>query len=123
MSKTPDDADVARAFAKGLGIEGCQVTAALDSGPPKFAEGEWVITGPTMSGAYMLSANHKQIAIVTPGDCGPQQTAAHARLMARSVVRCAMLAHVLAELEGDDEGTRHGELIAMLQAELRFIAP
>jgi hypothetical protein len=79
---------------------------------------DWSLVGPTRSDAYTVVCGTKQLGVVIAADTGAKEAAANAKLIARSPARHAILEHILAELEGDDEGTRWSDLVGMIRTEL-----
>jgi hypothetical protein len=81
-------------------------------------ERDWSLIGPTRSDAYTIVCGTKQIGVVIAADVGARECACNAKLIIRSPARHFILEHILAELEGDDEGTRWADIIGMIRAEL-----
>lgn len=60
----------------------------------------------------------RQLAVVVSVDVLAAEAKGNPALMVRSHARQTMLEHILAELQGDDEGSRVGDLIEMIRGEL-----
>jgi hypothetical protein len=74
------------------------------------------VTGPLKSGNLLITdADGGQVAHVPAAwpDARPL-----AELLARAAARTAVLEIIHAELRGDDEGNRHGDLLSMIETEL-----
>lgn len=56
--------------------------------------------------------------MIVSADVSAAEAKGNAALTVRSHARQTMLEHILAELEGDDEGSRFGDLIEMIRNEL-----
>ena len=81
-------------------------------------ERDWSLVGPTRSDAYAIVCGTKQVGVVIAADVGARECASNAKLIIRAPARHFILEHILAELEGDDEGTRWSDLVGMIRAEL-----
>jgi hypothetical protein len=95
-----------------------QVEQALQNAPAP-ARGEWKLVGPTKVGAFIVEADGKQVATVVAADFPPPIVEQNARVIVRSLNMRTILEHVETELQGDDEGTRWRDLLALIGDELR----
>jgi hypothetical protein len=78
----------------------------------------WVLKGPLNGGTLVIGNEHHPLMVWINEFPNPQQQRAVGDLLVRSEARDAVLEHMLTELTGDDDGSRHQDLIQMLKDEL-----
>jgi hypothetical protein len=82
----------------------------------------WTMDGPLPTGVILIrDAAGYCVATVKVDPACPIQCHVIAGLLSRTPNRHAVLEHVLTELQGDDEGARHPDLLAMIERELKAV--
>ena len=84
---------------------------------------QWTVAGPLRNVDYAILRAPDGECIFTIKSATNASSLARAFIASRALIMRAKLKHIKAELEGDDEGARHQDLIKMIDDELNAAPP